>query len=495
MALPDVTKLLGELSELKLIIDPLLIGMRLESFQDEANALIEDGKISIMNAYYTDARERARVKSVFLGTSVGNDRFVEACVEDFLVCTSVCISHDLYGRVDVDRDITQMAVNDVTTFVQRNGLASLCQCYIAIIGFDNNQALDYYDRLTVEDFVSGRKHRPWTPHSLQDELNAGLTLGFYRIVEEENVRYVEMTEYSRQRMQDMKQMLETSGYINQRMKAMYIAQFDQSQDWDEIAHVIGPTWRDERRNFLKFLHIKPGSEVLELGCGTGEFTFGAGLYKAVESTGFITATDPSVGMIHQAQTKLDGLGIHNVSLEAATAERIPFDDDEFDTVVGVSFFHFTERNAAMKEMVRVTRNQGMLAMFQPLAMDTFPPVYREWFGEFFELAAKNGSEMPPNYLPHEGELKALFKAHGLRNVEEVTLPLPAVWGDPETVIRFLMNTVGYFQIQMIYLPWEARQELIHRVLEKGKEMCKKYSLSERTLPTRAVFIKGTVQKA
>jgi ubiquinone/menaquinone biosynthesis C-methylase UbiE len=490
----DITELLKELSESKLLIDPLLLGMKRDFFRDEANHIIENGKRKIMNVYYNHEEIKTQVQDIFFGTSLGNDRFVASCIEDFIVCTATYVSHDLYGKIQVDKDVAQMAVNDVANFVDKHGMSSLCQCYVSIVGLENNQALAYYGRFSVDEFVSGVRHRPWTPHALHDELNAGLTLGFYRIVEENGQRLVELTPLGYQRMSDIRRMLHESGYINLRMKAMYIAQFDQSQNWDEIAHAIGPTWRQERKNFLRFLSVQPGMEILEIGCGTGEFTFGSGLYEAVGDTGFVTATDPSVGMIHQAQAKLDRIGAQNVVLEAATAEDIPYDDNEFDAVVGVSFFHFTEWNVAMREMKRVTRDGGMVAMFQPLQLDTYPPVYREWFSDFFELAEKSGVSAPPNYLPRADELKNLFEQHGLHNVEEVILPLPAVWGDPNTVVQFLMNTVGYFQRQMIHLPWEARNDLIERVLAKGEEICRRFSLSERTLPSQAIFIKGVVLK-
>lgn len=53
----------------------------------------------------------------------------------------------------------------------------------------------------------------------------------------------------------------------------------------------GDAWQmDHRLALLSFWSIKPGSRVLELGCGQGECT--VALADAVGSEGFVDAVDP-----------------------------------------------------------------------------------------------------------------------------------------------------------------------------------------------------------
>ena len=287
-------------------------------------------------------------------------------------------------------------------------------------------------------------------------------------------------------------MLIDSKYIDTRMKVMYVTQFDQLSDWEEISDRLFPEALRNRKIFLEYANIRQGMQVLELGCGTGALTVDAGLYQAVGSTGWVTATEPSAGMINRLHRKLYMQNIKNVSLETAVAEQIPYGDEEFDACVGVAFFHFTDNQKALSEMKRVTRKGGSIALFETLDFNLNVPFFREWFNEFFELAQKRGHSAPPNYLYKPGQLGAMFKEYGLLDVNETQIDTAATFDVPANVVRFMVQGVGLFQQEMVLLPWKARIELIDRLMEKGKEICNKYSLSERTINFPMALVKGTV---
>ncbi|MDA8120789.1 MAG: methyltransferase domain-containing protein [Gammaproteobacteria bacterium] len=493
--LPDLTDALSRLSRAKLFIDPLLLGMSGAFVMESADPVLRAGAEKLKREYDADPQAKALVRDGLFGPHPSNDELVYVAIDEFLICTAIYLSHDINGTVDVDQGIAQMTVNDVTAFIERNGLLMLCQCHAAIVGLENNQAVAYYGRLSVKDFLSGAKHRPWATKSLPHELELSNHLGFYETFSEDDTEYVRLTDKGFDRMHQIRSMMEHSGYIASRLRAMYLAQFDDSQDWDGMLREICPTLIDERRKFLDFLSLQASTEVLELGCGTGEFTFTAGLCDAVGENGFVTATDPSVGMLRRAQAKQDALGAKRVALEAAMAESIPFSDSEFDAVVGVSFLQFTEMDAAMKEMVRVSRNGATVGIFQPIAATSFTPVYREWFQVFFDLAKRSGSESPPSYLPGVVDLTQLFERYSLHSIETKVCTVPVMLKTPETVVRFLLTTVGFFQKQMMSIPWAARVELVSNLVEKGVEMCSRYPLVDRTFPASVLFIKGIVQKA
>lgn len=493
--LPDLTDALSRLSRAKLFIDPLLLGMSGAFIMESADPVLRAGAEKLKREYDADAKMKAFIKEALFGPHPSTDELVYVAIDEFLICTAIYLSHDINGTVDVDQGIAQMTVNDVTAFIERNGLLMLCQCHAAIVGLENNQAVDYYGRLSVKDFLSGARHRPWATKSLPHELELSIHLGFYETVREDDTEYVRLTDKGRERMLQIRTMMEDSGYVMSRLRAMYLAQFDDSQDWDGMLREMCPTLIDERRNFLDFLALPDGAEALELGCGTGEFTFTAGLCDAVGENGFVTATDPSVGMLRRAQAKQDAQGATRVALEAAMAESIPFSDSEFDAVVGVSFLQFTEMDAAMKEMVRVSRSGAVVGIFQPIAAQSFTPAYREWFQVFFDLAKHTGNEFPSSYLPRVVELTQLFERYSLHQIEIQVITVPVVLKTPETVVRFLLTTVGYFQKQMMSIPWAARVELVSNLVKKGAEVCSRYSLADRTFPASVLFIKGIVQKA
>jgi len=494
-AFRDVTHLLGELVKFKLLIDPLISGMQDSVFCEDARTVIRETKEKIVRKLYTELHARNAIQAEVFGDVPMNDTFVHACIDDFIVGTAVYLSHDFYGEVNVDLNIAQMATIDVGTFIDKYGLANLCWCYATIVGYENHQAIDYYGRLSVTDFVSGVKHRPWALYSLQYDLEMGLAQEIYRTIHDTDIDYVELTDVGRKRMREERRMLEESGYINHRMNAMFLSQFDHLQeDYEVIADRIAPSFMTERKNFLDFAGITEGMEILEIGCGTGALTFDAGLADRVGKNGLVVAIDPSLGMLHQAQMKLDALEYQNVTLDGARVEDISYGDEEFDAVLGVACFHFTDQEKAIKKMIQVTRIGGTIALFNPLNVEDYPPFYREWFHIFFEIADLSGTSNPSNYLPEPGELKGLFERHGLSDVEEKILSAPVIYNDPVNVVNYFVRGVGLFQRQLLSLPWSARNDLVQQLIEKGKEICNRYTLEELTIPFPAVFVKGTITK-
>lgn len=77
---------------------------------------------------------------------------------------------------------------------------------------------------------------------------------------------------------------------------------------------------------IDLLELKPGDRVLEVGVGTG---LTLPLYPPYVQ---VLGIDISGKMLEKAHEKVDKLGLKNVSLLEMDAQRMSFDDDEFDCV-------------------------------------------------------------------------------------------------------------------------------------------------------------------
>lgn len=110
------------------------------------------------------------------------------------------------------------------------------------------------------------------------------------------------------------------------------------------------------RETLNRLPADPGSDVLDIACGTGAMLEAV---KAAHPGAKLTGVDVSPEMLACARRRLpDG-----VMFEAAPADDLPFPDGGFDTVITTNSFHFFRApETALREMHRVLRPGGALVI-------------------------------------------------------------------------------------------------------------------------------------
>ena len=127
----------------------------------------------------------------------------------------------------------------------------------------------------------------------------------------------------------------------------------------EIWHWGSPAGkrRWSRRVEMLTSHISPGMSVLELGCGTGYYT------RELEKTGaLITAIDISPDLLNIASSTISS---HNVTFRVNNAYAMDFDNELFDTVIGISVLHHLDIEKALSEVYRVVKTGGIVKFSEP----------------------------------------------------------------------------------------------------------------------------------
>jgi len=160
--------------------------------------------------------------------------------------------------------------------------------------------------------------------------------------------------------------------------------------WYRLDHKLrsrpAPPWlgwllRSSFRQFLQSPHsvvrrsgIRPGTKVLELGCGSGCFTMEASM--AVGEEGRVYAVDLQKGMLRHLQRRLAGNGychLENVELVQAGAYCLPFDHGSLDMTLLVTVLpEIPDRVRALGEVHRVLRPGGILAVTEFLPDPDYP---------------------------------------------------------------------------------------------------------------------------
>ena len=115
--------------------------------------------------------------------------------------------------------------------------------------------------------------------------------------------------------------------------------------------LFGPFWRRWQETVLS--HVQ--GRVLEVGCGTGL------LLERLCRRGDGVGVDVSTGMLKRASKRLGRKAAGNLVL--ADAQRLPFNDQSFDSAVSVfALTAVPDLDAALAEMVRVVREGGTVVL-------------------------------------------------------------------------------------------------------------------------------------
>jgi len=116
--------------------------------------------------------------------------------------------------------------------------------------------------------------------------------------------------------------------------------------------------RVKRRSqiLISLAELNYTKKVLELGCGTGEYTL-----RLIKTTPKIIAIDISFTLIRQAKQKVNS----TVNFIVANAENLPFKDNIFDAVVGNAVLHHFNLYTALQEIKRVLIPSGNIAFTEP----------------------------------------------------------------------------------------------------------------------------------
>jgi len=116
--------------------------------------------------------------------------------------------------------------------------------------------------------------------------------------------------------------------------------------------------RELRETIVRLAGLKPGSDVLDIGCGTGTLAITA--TRHVGATGAVTGIDASPSMIARANRKAEKASAR-ATFQVAVAEALPFPDRRFDVVFSTLMLHHLPRKTRQecaKEIERVLKIGG-----------------------------------------------------------------------------------------------------------------------------------------
>ena len=140
--------------------------------------------------------------------------------------------------------------------------------------------------------------------------------------------------------------------------------------------VLGPGMADEHRIARLLLGISPGDGVLDVACGTGNFT--RDFARSVGADGLVVGIDVSETMLGRAVRDTAAAGLADrAAFVRGDAAELPFLESSFDAVCCFAALHlFADPMRALDRMTAVLTPGGRIAIFTSVRGRSMP--LRTW---------------------------------------------------------------------------------------------------------------------
>lgn len=173
--------------------------------------------------------------------------------------------------------------------------------------------------------------------------------------------------------------------LKMRLKATWMA-----GDYDRFCRFM----ERDAEQFFQRLGVKPGTRLLDVGCGAGQLAL-----IAARAGARVTGCDIATNWLERARSRAAAEGLR-ITFEEGDAESLPYADAQFDAVVSLIGAMFAPRpELVAAELKRVCRPGGMIAL--------------------------------ANWTP-DGFIGQMFKVIS-RHIAPTGMPSPVLWGDEATV--------------------------------------------------------------
>ncbi len=360
------------------------------------------------------------------------------------------------------------------------GLTAVARVFGIIWMHEDLNALIFYKRMERNAFLAGG-HRPGNGSMLAEQLKVYHTAGLVREIFTGGGDMLEITDRGQTIFVQLHRVLEEAGELDWRANQQRWLIFHEMH-YDTIIARLSPDTAPMTDRFLKWVDLQPGQSVLEVGAGTGRVTIEHGLYRRVQPGGRIVALDPSTGLLQTLMAKCQEQRVNNVETVTGRAESLPFADNSFDVTVAVASLHFTDIEQSLREIIRVTKPGGQIAVFSPTpAFDLREvPMMSLWLRPLSDLADRFNMPFGDHNGLAPGQLETLFRTHlSLTDVTYHSMPWLLAAEDHRAAFIFFVKGAALYQNILARLPLSERWAFLQRLEERGDEIAAHTTIEEK----------------
>ncbi|MCS5719143.1 class I SAM-dependent methyltransferase [Herbiconiux sp. CPCC 205763] len=201
---------------------------------------------------------------------------------------------------------------------------------------------------------------------------------------------------------------------------------DDLHGWSAVSTEWAALWGGSAEPVWRILIAEaaagPGTRVLDVGCGSGEF-----LAALVEAGAVVTGIDPAPGMVAETRRRVPGAEVRRGGVE-----HLPWAEGSFEVVTAVNALQFADDTLdALGEMIRVAGPGARIAV-----ANWADRAHNDLDTIEIAVAVADGEEpQPDGDLRVEGGLEELFRDAGLDVLSAGLVEVPWEAADDDTLVR------------------------------------------------------------
>ena len=196
-----------------------------------------------------------------------------------------------------------------------------------------------------------------------------------------------------------------------------------------------------------FLGLKPGMKIVDVGCGTGDFT--RYIASLVRGKHRIIGVDLRANNLRSAERQTQKEGMTGITFRRGDAYNIPVDDGWADLVCcRTLLMHLTDPLKAIREMSRVARKGGAVSAFEP---GSFQSSYIPNNEKLSKIATKLQLSIIDGVRKREGKnfdigerLPTIFHQAGLRDIMADVQADTYLVSDPRRGLEDVRDELGFY---------------------------------------------------
>jgi len=264
---------------------------------------------------------------------------------------------------------------------------------------------------------------------------------------------------------------------------------DTAKYWIQYSNTIRAMFAPLTQALIEHAGIGEGQTVLDVAGGSGEP--GLTIAEKVGSGGTVTCTDAVAEMINAARDEASRRGLTSVRFRQCTADSLPFPDNFFDaTVSRLGIMFFPDPLAAVREMLRVTKPGGKLALAVWHKSEVNPFCYLVTNVMAQHVTSPAADPDAPNAFrfAETGKLAGVMTEAGASDVEErvVSFNIEAPIS-PHQFWIMRSQTSDTLREKLAKLSTEERSQIAIEVEQAVKEF---FPHGEMKFPTQMILVTG-----